>query len=227
MAITQNPLTSGTTTTAGTSFATASVDPGDNRYVVITVVGYRTLGAEVAISATGNGITYALTEGRAEGSYSMSTFRGMNASPSAGAITVTYTSSHTRMGWAVSEFIDTAITGDSGADADKQSADNYSASANSLSVTLATNAVGSATYGAFFMDGPVDATPGDGFTQIHEVTDGAVLLLMTQWKASTDTSVDATYSVTSIAMGIALEIGAPGVSASAQGGRSMTTLGYT
>jgi hypothetical protein len=74
-----------------------------------------------------------------------------------------------------------------------------------LVVTLGSMTAGNATFGAFGSDGSLGHTPGSGFTSLSHSEVGREL--ETQWKATTDTSVDWTWSSTDTrVIGIALEL---------------------
>ncbi len=126
-------LTSGASTTDGTGFATASVTPVANTETLLGVFCTHATAAEVPNSVTGNGLTWAQCTGAANGTvtYSSNTrrvtwFYASGASPSAGAVSIGFATSHTACAWAVISCPGAALG------APRQSTSN---SANSTTVT--------------------------------------------------------------------------------------------
>ena len=100
----------------------------------------------------------------------------MGASPSSGAITITFGANQSNCGWSLNEFdgIDTGGTNGSGAIV--QAVPNTVASGTSLTITL--SAFGNANNGAmsaFCIADNLAVTPDSGWTEMHEVqtSDGA------------------------------------------------------
>lgn len=87
--ITTSTLTHNLSTTAATSYATASVTPTANQVVLVLVANTETTGAPPA-SVTGNGITYTMIAAKSSGTKSCSLWWGASGSPSAGAITIDF-----------------------------------------------------------------------------------------------------------------------------------------
>ena len=222
MAIAQNPLTSGSSDTNATSYATASVTPASNALVLIAVASILTGSVPPAPTLSGNGLTYVQVATVAFSTIAASRvrltlFRALGASPSAGAITIDFdTEIQAACAWAVSEFSGVNTGGTNGSAAVVQSATdrvNDDATQQTLTVTLAAfaDAVNNATYGTFSQSANNLFDPGTGFTQIHDVAASTPQVgVFTEWKSGGDTSVDAGESVDGAdgLGGIAIEIGA-------------------
>lgn len=211
MAITQNPLTSDVDNDGGATSTTASIAPGANRLVILAVGNRDTTGA-MTCSAAGNDLTYVEILTIRTGNERLTLFRAMGAAPAAGAITITFANAPIRTMWSVTEFAGVNTGGTNGSAAVVQSVTNSSASANTLTVTLAAFAqAANGAYGLFSIDGgDIDITPGTGFAQIHDVGAGSTLSMMSEWRADNDTSVDASFAATSSLIGAAFEIGGLG-----------------
>lgn len=219
MAVTQASLTSGTSVTNGTSFGTSSVTPTANRLILITVVNSALNSGQrqAPTGVSGNGITYALVAERTVQSEftQLSVWRGMAASPSAGAITISFGNTMEGCLWSVSEFDGVDTSGTNGSGAIVQSAGN---NGTGTSITATLSAFGSsdnATYGAGGWDigssaAVATATAGTGFTEIHDVgvaeSGGFGYSLHTEWRNDNDTTVDNTWSASSDIAQIGVEI---------------------
>jgi hypothetical protein len=127
VAITVSELTGGTATTVS-SQATASVSPGGNRLIRVTVhSGINGGTTPNQPTLTGNGLTYVAVDTQvfSDGisvTERLTVFRAMGESPSAGAITIDFAAqSQARVLWSVEEWDGVAVTGANGADAIVQS----------------------------------------------------------------------------------------------------------
>ena len=232
MAVTQTSLTSGTDDNAGsgTSIATASIAPTSNYLVLVSVVsnvgGHATgvSGAGLTFTQVGTGVTL-------NDSY-LSIWRALSASPSSGAVTITFSSAPELCLWSISEFGGIDTGGTNGSSAVVQTATNSTTADTTLTVTLsAFGSANNATFGAFSgKDNTATATgtPGTGFTEIHDLTlqDGDFSYhqeCYTEWRNDNDTGVDMTFSATrQDILGQAIEIKAAAAAASSS---NLTLLG--
>ena len=119
--ITATHLDSGSSTTDGTSFSTVnSISPSANRLVLAFIATGDTSGAGAApTGVSGAGLTFTNVGGQQQGSGNqrVDIFRAMSASPSSGALTITYAATTENCGWVIVEFdgVDTSGTNGSGA----------------------------------------------------------------------------------------------------------------
>lgn len=221
MAVTQSPLTSGANTTNQNSYVTASISPGANRLVLVTVLNFGTGSSPNTPTLSGNGLTYQLIDTQLYQSnfIRLSLFRSMGASPSSGAITIDFAGqSQDSCHWAVSEFSGVSATGTHGSGAIVQSAKAAPTSTTTGLATLSAFAdAANATFGCFAINssGSNLITPGSGFTEIYEVSTGQ-RNLQTEWRDSADTSVDATtasaenWAVIAVEIASGLQVVTPG-----------------
>ena len=200
-------LTSGADETDG-PWTTASITPGANRLILAAFYA-RHAGGTPSASLSGNGLTWvqiANINWAPAAAITLYLFRSMGASPSTGAITISFGAAVVHGVWIVDEIASVDTTGTNGSGAVVQSATN-SADAASLTVTLA--AFGSAdngTYGTFAQGGSQTITPGTGFTELAEIAPANGLAMNTEWRNDNDTTVDASWAVGTLCGGIAIEI---------------------
>lgn len=210
MAVTHTLLTSGSSTTDTTSYATASITPGANKLILAWVVPVRNSGTTGTVTLSGNGLTWTQVRTEIGSTVSMrgALFRAMGASPTAGVVTITTSAQSNGCTWILSEFDGVVTTGTDGADAVVQSNGTNSASATSLSVTLSAFAdAGNATFGAFGHRNSDAVTGGSGFTEIADVLGtGPDSGSQTEWRADNDTSVDASWTNATVCVAVAVEI---------------------
>lgn len=215
--ITKTDLTSNTSTTNATTYTTASISPGANKIVFLAVASGLFSGAPAAPSSiVGNGLTWVqvATIQNPTTNFRLTLFRAMGASPSAGTVAINFGATQEGCAWSIFELDKVATSGSNGADAVVQVVTNTATTVTSLTVTLsAFSSTDNATVGVFLSyDGPFaqTITPGSGFTQIHQQTishDFNNAKIMTDWRDTNDTTVDATVPTFSSSWcGIALEI---------------------
>jgi hypothetical protein len=116
-------LTSGDSTTDGTSIATSSVTPTGDALILAAVVSRIASGENPVVpTASGNGLTWVVVRTAAFGDLTRLTlFRAMGASPSAGAITFDFGSeTQTDFAWSVAEYTDVDTSGTNGSGAVRQ-----------------------------------------------------------------------------------------------------------
>lgn len=220
MALSQSALTNAGSTTAGTSFGTASITPTANRLVIVEIATTHTTSANAAVptGVSGNGITYALLASKAStaGGFTTSLWRGMSASPSAGAITINYANQVNRINWSVFEIDGVDISGSNGANAvnsNTATGENVTATVATVTATLA--AFANANNGAIAaclwgMAGATQTcTPDTGWTEVSDAgvaIGGAALCLEAQFRASNDTTAQGTWAANGAVQTVAAEI---------------------
>lgn len=215
MAIAASHLTAGAEDPYVSPAATASVSPGSGNLVLVAIGLFKSSGSPTnPASVVGNGITYALVAASGDfndgfGPKRTLLYRGLSASPSAGAITITG-GTFDLVSWAVSEVSGVDDSGGSnGSAAVVQSAVNQNgSSATSLTITL--GAFGSVDNGAFacgysYNGNPL--TPEAGWTELFDGS--ASDEPETMWRATNDTTPSWTFSSDRIG-GVAIEIKASG-----------------
>ena len=214
-------LTHSGDSTNATVYTTASISPGANRLVLLAILASRTGATPDDPTISGNGLTWVQVAARTGGASStkrLTVYRAMGASPSTGAITLTFANQLNGCNWLVVDVDPVDTGGTNGSAAVVQSAVNSAAAATSLTVTLAAFAdAANVTFGAFGTDISGNITPGTGFTEIGEAsTASPVLTIESEYQLANDTTVDATTASANI-LGIALEI-----KAAASGGLTIT-----
>lgn len=220
MAISPTSLTSGTSATNSTSYATASISPTANRLVIVDVYGQALTAANAAAPSgiSGAGLTFVKLVDRANTTNgpSLSRWYAMSASPSSGALTITFANTQANALWSVYELAGAETSGSNGANAvngNTASAENMTGTVASVTATLA--AFASANNGALCATLSIKAspaatcTPDTGWSEIHDInmTEGAFGFgLETQWRADNDTTAQGTWSANAAVMTIASEI---------------------
>jgi hypothetical protein len=219
-AVTGSNLTVGSDVDGGSTATTASISPGTNKLVLLTVEARTNLTADTnEPTVTGAGLTWVLVNSVLYDTTSasrkrISVFRAMGT-PTPGALTIDYGGqAQTNIVWSISEFSGMKTTGSNGADAIVQSATNKdeTVTTGTLTVTLGAFAsANNATFGAFAADGAstLTFTPGTGFTTLGATTTlsgASEIQVADEYKNSNDTSVDGTWSASSMLGGVAVEI---------------------
>jgi hypothetical protein len=211
-------LTIGDNASGGPDGTTASISPTANALILVTVGRYATGAVSTPNSVTGNGITYELVASSPEWDESVPPnedrkklflYRGMSASPSAGAITIEGDGGGGEWTtWTITEITGVDTSGSNGSGAVVQSNSNAQAG-TSLSISL--NAFGSASNGTFataYSWAGNQVTPEAGWS---ELTDGnTVDRPQTMWRANNDTTPSWTFSSDAVG-GIAVEIRAASI----------------
>jgi hypothetical protein len=187
------------------AFVTESIAPTANALVLAAVHNTKASAATPA-TITGCGITWVKEDEQAFNSTGdiISVWRGLVASPTAGAVTITFAATQTACRWSIVEFQGVLTTGANGADAVRQS-EVATGSDNTPAETLAAfGDAANATYAAVGTNATTGITPGTGFTELHEEINSGCLF--TQWRSDNDTSVNCT-ATQAVAWGIvAIEI---------------------
>lgn len=217
--ITPSNLTSGFDDANQSSWTTASITPTSNALILPCIVVMRTGSAPNTPTVTGNSITYDLIASAAHDTAGQQAttflFRGLNASPTAGVITIDVSVAHDGALWTVTEFAGVDTSGSNGSGAIVQNATNTGsiASSSTLTVTLASfaDAANNVAAGCFGMDEANNGNigVGTGFTLGGEAAStGEDDSVLDEYKTGEDTSVDAVNdaSTTQNMGGVAVEI---------------------
>lgn len=201
-------LTAGSSTTDGTSFATASVTPAANVLHLLAVTSTHGTAAESPSSVTGNGLTWnPVTNGAGSignGTRRTSWLYAYGAAPSAGAITINFAGTMTTCIWSV-----VALPGAALADA----VQGTIANANGTTVTGTLAALSHANnihiYAQSHTAAEASAPPAAGGWQ--ELSDTTVATpsgtMQVAW-ALGDTTADPTWTTSTGAVIVSLEIAA-------------------
>lgn len=219
-AIAENPLTSGNNAVGGASAATASVTPGSNTLVLLTISNGSTSSNADPTSVTSTGYTWVKVDssgsylnGTGSATWNTTVWRTMAASSTAGAVTMNFSPNSDHITWSMVEFSNVDTSGTNGSGAVVQSANNKSNSATTLSVTLAAfgDATNNVAFGGFGINGGTIAsslTVGSGFTGIHQQNGTSFYYAetVTEWKTGQDTSVDYSWTGSDGAGGVAIEV---------------------
>jgi len=139
MAFKVTNLTAGTDTTDDSDSITASITPSANKLILLTVSSRADAVQPTISSISGNGLTWVEighSDYDASGSRrSIFLYRAMGASPSSGAVTITWGGTQTAKAWVIDEIsgVDTSGTNGSGAIVQFKASN---ATGTSLTITL-------------------------------------------------------------------------------------------
>lgn len=168
-AITATGLTSGSDTTDATSYATASISPTGNNLILACVNSRRASGTVTDATASGNGITWVKVASIAFGVNKLIIFRGMVASPSADAITFSFSETQTQCNWQIIEFANVDTSGTNGSGAVVQSVTNTGGSNTASTVTLAALNASTSMGFAFQEQNSNQIVPDGSIVEIYDV----------------------------------------------------------
>lgn len=222
MAIAGTHLTTAGNAGSGTSYSTASISPTANALVLVAVT--HTIGTGAVpnqASISGAGLTFDHVVSGASANVRTSVFRALSATPSSGALTISFSGqSQDRCIWSVSEFTGIDTGGTNGADAIVQSVTDATTSTSGLITLAAFSSSSNATYGMFRLGSNTAFTAGTGFTLLGQATTSTNMSLMSEWRSDNDTTVTANWdSASRNYRGIGVEIkAAGGVSSTDVGG---------
>ena len=192
------------------SYATASVSPAANALMVLAVLNSHGTAATLP-TVTGASMTWTqiATALDASGTFRITMFRAMSASPGSGALTIDFGGTTQTGGtWSLAQFTGAQTTGTNGADAVVQSASNTAASGSSLTVTLG-SAFGSASnlaYAAIFhAASETNTTPIEqvGLGESSQANPNRSLGHLTSLNDTTSTM---SWVTSSINLGMAIEV---------------------
>ena len=173
LAFTHLVMTGSTSNVA--SYASGSFTPTSNALVLVTVANTKASAADTP-TLTGNGLTYvqiASTTWDASTAKRITIFRGMGASPTAGAVTADFAgASQTGCNICAVQFTGADTGGTNGSAAIVQSATNSANGTTSVNVTLA--ALTGSTNGVYMAGGnrsvPFGGTPDSGWTENQDTS---------------------------------------------------------
>jgi len=186
---------------------TASISPTANRLILVWISTFGT--ANTPTSVSGNGITYTHVLSTVDydngfGPTAFHLFRGMSASPSSGAISITGAASTSYINWLVQEVGDVDTTGTNGSGAVVQSERQANGSpTTSISITLAAfSDAGNGVICGIHTYDSATRTVGSGFTSSFSSSGRP----SAEYRTDNDTTADWTFTPTTRAGSIALEI---------------------
>ena len=201
-------LTSGANNTSQTSQATASVSIPAYSLILLAAFNRVASGTPNEPTVSGASCTWTKVDTVTTGQMRLTVFRAMSTVATSGVLTIDYGGqTATSSNWSVDAFDHVDTTGTNGANAVVQAVtDTAVGTTTGESITL--SAFGSAdnsTYGVIVNDNTVAVTVGSGFTQLsNQVSNHRIVA---EWKVSNDTTVDWTWSSTSLTdYGVAVEI---------------------
>src|SRR6266704_2612824 len=200
---------------------TSSIAPGANRLILAWIVNTNNQTPDLP-TLSGNGLTWVVAStavwnaGKPTFLDRITLYRAMGTSPTAGSVTISFSSGQESIAWSIVEFsgVDTSGTNGSGAVVQTATGTDDAAGPSGLTITLP-SAIGSgnATAGGLGNAGAAAASisPGAGYTAFSEVyLSGPQSDLRAQWRADGSATVNATQSGSFPMGGIAVEIRAAG-----------------
>lgn len=211
MAITHANLTRGNSDTDASSYTTASVTPGADRLILLSVASEVSSGNVNEPTISGNGLTWVLVRSTREigsSTQQVHLFRAIGGSPSSGAITIDFGGqTQLRCSWSVDEF-DGVLTTGGGADAIAQSV-LASGSGVNMSATLASFAASShRPYATWRHASNSQHDPETGYTEITDqvIGDGARRHYVEWHDSAAEETPSTTGTVSSSWRGVAVEL---------------------
>lgn len=177
MAITASLLTEAFSSTAGTTFTTASVTPTANSLQILTVVSGSSTTA-ITPTVTGCGLTWVAigVAASCQSGRKVNLYRAMGAAPSAGVITITHSGSQANCSWRLVEFGGVNASGTDGSGAVVQSGRISSDSGTTTTDVSLPSAVtaGNSTYASACLNANSAMTAGVGFVEVGTQTNTIV-----------------------------------------------------
>lgn len=212
MALVATNLTSGGNIPSGsTTFVTASITPTANALVLLWITNEHLAGTPAVISSvTGCSLTWESIDNVNYGSNCrLSLYRTLGASPTTGAVTVTYPSSEWSAVWSIEQITGVSTSGSNGSGAIIQSAQaSDGTTGNTLTVTLGAMAAGSMDMcGWSFNINDVTFSAGGGWTQLASPQIARPIQILTAYNTTGDNTATATSTNGGSRGGIAVEIG--------------------
>jgi hypothetical protein len=217
MAISISTLTAGSDGTPSSVCTTASVSPSANALLLLGITAYNSAGSldPSTPTVTGNGLTWQLiaqadVDILGTDRSKLYTFRSMGATPSSGAITITFADSNqTKVCWLLDQATGANYSGSNGSGAIAQSTSAVtSSSTTSLSTTFTSSFTsGNVGWAAYHVEDTTAATftPDTGWTlQSSSVNQNFALIYSQQ--ETTDNAISASWSPTGRAGLVAVEI---------------------
>lgn len=209
MAITVTHLLTNGSNADADSYITGTINPPANQLILLWVAGHDNAGTvHPAGDVTGCGLLWQGVSTVERGVRTLRLYRAIHASPSSGALTIPFASTQLGCWWSVIALDGIETGGSNGDTAIVQSVTGSFAAATEASITLAAfGNSNNATVGGFFHAANEGTTPGNGFTEMGDFPNSAPNgALATEFRADNDTTVDASWSTSSVSVGIATEI---------------------
>ena len=200
-AITHTTLTQGSSGWDTTNATTASITPGANRLILLSIAQAASSGnGSPPSSITGNGLTWVriLPDIYDPGNhYGLYLYRAMGSSPTAGAISISFVGqTQDRFSWSVDEFdgVNTSGTNGSGAIGSTSTAAVWPST--SVNATLSSVGANSATFGLAVMALSGTMTAGTGYTLLgnQDNTHNHAYHFSTEWRVVGQTAVGFSFS---------------------------------
>lgn len=199
-------------------FSTASISPAANKLVLLwfMVKNSSSVDPTDPSSVVGNGLTWVqvnkiVYDTTTTSRRTLFVYRSMGASPSSGAITVTFGETESGVIWGVDQFTGADTSGTNGSGAIVQSLTDSDESTTADAMTITLSAFGNPANGAWGVFGDSDQntfTAGSGFTLISNTADATVFSrVASEFSSSADPTVDISLSGAADNLGgIAIEI---------------------
>lgn len=193
MAVSVTVLTNSGNDDNQNSYTTASISPPGNKPVFAVVVNTKNSAPETP-ALSGNGLTWVVQQSVVWSStWRITLYRALGATPSSGAVSITFGGvGQTGCSWVIGYFDGAATGGTNASEAFVQSASNTGNNVSSLTVTL--SAFGSATnaaFGAFAVDNSTSPVVGSGFTSVATNPGNSPgRSMLVEFKTTSDTTVD-------------------------------------
>lgn len=196
-------LTANSSNTATNIYTTASVTPTGNDLILVATTAGKSTSVDT-VTATGNSLTYDCTTTKLyDGNLRRITLcSALGASPTSGAITLTYGGTEATAAWSVWDC--------NNVNTSTPLVQQVTNSGTSQVPTVTLSAFGStsnATAGFVGINTANNIAPGSGYTEISDSGGASVARLETEFRVDNDTSVDASTAPTTVQWGmIAVEI---------------------
>lgn len=209
-------LTTGSSAVDGTVYTTDSITPAADALLLLTIESRAAAVQPTIASVSGNGLTWVeidhVDNDNSGSRRTIHLYRAMGASPSAGAVTITFNDTQTACTWTIDQITGADTSGTNGSGAIVQFADNVNRgpAQTSLAATLAAfSNVNNGTYAAFGTGSVgtsiVAGTDFSTISYIQETTESTASLF-TEWKNVNDTSADVSFSADTENGIIAIEV---------------------
>jgi len=208
VAVTAIPLTTGSSTTNGLSYTTASVTPTANRLVLVAVLA--TVGSgTTTVALSGCGLNWVKVDQTPDVARTVHLFRARGSAPTTGPLTITGSSAMTSALWQVSEFNGADTTGTDGSGAIVQSVNARPGSGTSVNVAFNLPVDGAnSTYGVVgvaVQESPV--VGGSPWTSLGSTTQsGPTSGLLAEFSTSARQDVAASWSTAAASFVVGVEI---------------------
>jgi hypothetical protein len=201
--------TEGFIASGATVYTTDSITPSANALVLAWVGNEDIFGTPSIPTLTGCGLTWVQIDTVQFGNLRLTLFRALGASPSSGAVTITFPASEWAAIWSITQFTDTDTSGTNGSGAIAQNAQNSDAAVgSSLTVTLG-SAIASgnmAAAGWLFAVSDLGMNAGAGWTTIGIAQIPRPTTVLTAYNTTGDETATATTTSGGGRAGMAVEL---------------------